>query len=299
VGDHFFLTEGHYKAYSIHSDPSRPDMLEAWTILTSLAMVTEKLRIGTSVTQIPARHPSVLAKTVMTADIVSGGRVIFGVGMAPVYSELEITSYGLVWDEFSVRAEKTIEAIEVIKKLWTEDRSSYNGKYFKLKDAPFWPKPIQKPHPPIWFSGSSNAMIKAAARLGDGWLPRPNSTPEFCAYGIKKIEELKRKYDRADHRIESIAVMTSAIDKDREIARERALRVLMRKDRAIETKPRMTFEDLQKTSPSGTPEDCIVTIEKFLEAGVRYFILLFIPTEFLIDQMTLFAKTVIPRFAEY
>ena len=167
VGDHFFLPSDLY--VKVGGDPSKPNKMDAWTVLAAAAAKTENVRLGTRVSPIPFYIPSRLAKIVATADIISNGRVIFGVG-AGWYSE-EAIAYGVGWGSHRERIERMLEGLEIILDLWSKERATYEGKYYRVLDAPCWPKPLQKPHPPIWFGGSSRAIIRAAVKYGDGVFP--------------------------------------------------------------------------------------------------------------------------------
>ncbi len=167
VGDHFFLPEGAY--VNLGGDPRRPDKLDAWTALAAIAVQTRRVKLGTRVSPIPFYLPARLAKIVATIDIISQGRVILGVGAG--WFREEAVAYGLKWASHRERIARMVDGVEVILKLWTMDRATHRGPYYTVVDAPFWPKPVQIPHPPAWFGGSSPAIIEATARYGDGLLP--------------------------------------------------------------------------------------------------------------------------------
>src|SRR5713226_3780079 len=124
----------------IFSDPTGP-CLEAWTALGALAMATTKVRLGAMVTGNTYRHPAVLAKMATTVDIVSGGRLILGIGAG--WFELEHREYGMPFPQVAERLRRLDEALEAIKLLWTGKRANFNGKHFQLRDASFNPKPLQ------------------------------------------------------------------------------------------------------------------------------------------------------------
>lgn len=187
VGDHFFLSPEFYRRAG--GDPDRPDKLDAWVALAALAAETKAVKIGTRVSPLPFYLPARLAKMVATVDIISGGRALLGAG-AGAYRD-EAVAYGVGWGRHRERIDRMIEEIEIILKLWTEDRTTFKGKYYSVLDAPFWPKPIQKPHPPIWFGGSSNAIVEATATYGEGIFPFPNMPPE-------RLEDLNNRLRKAE-----------------------------------------------------------------------------------------------------
>jgi F420-dependent oxidoreductase-like protein len=151
----------------IFSDPSGP-CLEGWTLLSALAAETTRVRVGVLVTGNTYRHPALLAKMAATVDHVSRGRLILGLGAG--WFEQEHAAYGIPFSTAGGRARRLVEAVEVIKLLFTQPRSSFTGKYYTLKDAPFEPKAVQKPHPPILIGGMGPKVIQPlAARRADIW----------------------------------------------------------------------------------------------------------------------------------
>lgn len=174
VGDHFYLPEEYYARSG--GDSTKPDTLDAWTVLAALACQTEKVRLGTRVSPIPFYTPARLAKVVTTVDIISEGRVDFGVGAG--WFKEEAISYGVWWGDHRERISRMLEGLEIILKLWTEDRTTYKGKHYEVYNAPFWPKPVQKPHPPIWFGGVSDQILEATVKYGVGLLPPSDISAE-------------------------------------------------------------------------------------------------------------------------
>ncbi len=190
VGDHFFLPSETY--VRIGGDPAKPDKLDAWSVLSALAAKTETIMIGTRVSPIPFYLPSRLAKIVATADIISGGRVMLGVG-AGWYKD-EAIAYGVEWGSHRERVERMLEGLKIILSLWLNNKTTFKGKYYQVLDAPFWPKPLQKPHPQIWFGGSSNTIINAAVKYGDGLFPLTDTPIEKLADILRRLRETERKY---------------------------------------------------------------------------------------------------------
>uniref|UniRef100_A0A831TAU0 LLM class F420-dependent oxidoreductase n=1 Tax=Thermorudis peleae TaxID=1382356 RepID=A0A831TAU0_9BACT len=148
-------------------DPTGP-CLEGWSLLAALAARTERLRIGVMVTGNTYRHPAVLANIAATVDVISGGRLDFGIGAG--WHELEHDMYGLELPSPGRRIRMLGEACEVIRRLWTEERPSFEGRYYRLREARCEPKPVQKPYPPFVIGGSGEQLtLRVAAQYADIW----------------------------------------------------------------------------------------------------------------------------------
>src|SRR5512141_879250 len=136
--------------------PEEPFM-EGWTVLAALAPATSKIRLATLVSSVAYRNPALLAKMAAGIDIMSRGRLTFGIGAGWYFQEYG--QYGYVFPEKpAVRIAQMVEAIKVAKAMWTEPRATFHGKYFNITDAILEPKPVQKPHPPIMIGGSGEQL---------------------------------------------------------------------------------------------------------------------------------------------
>lgn len=132
--------------------------------LTYIAAVTERIRLGTGVFVLPLRNTLAVAKSVASLDVLSNGRLIFGVGIGWLAEEFDAVGMS-----FKDRAPRAREAIAVMKKLWSEDEPEFEGRFHRFAKIGFNPKPVQKPHPPLIFGGETEAALKRAVELGDGW----------------------------------------------------------------------------------------------------------------------------------
>ena len=139
----------------IFSDPTGPCM-EGWTSLAALAMATSQIRLGVMVSGNTYRNPGVLAKIATTVDIISRGRLILGMGGG--WFAREHAAFGIPFPGIGERLGRLDESLSVIKQLWSQDTTSYTGRYYQLDDAPFLPKPIQQPHPPILVGASGERV---------------------------------------------------------------------------------------------------------------------------------------------
>jgi len=181
----------------IFSDPTGP-CLEAWTALSALAMATKNVRLGAMVTGNTYRHPAVLAKMATTVDIISGGRLILGIGAG--WFEQEHQEYGVPFHTTGGRLRRLEEALEIIKRLWTEEHANFSGRYHELSNASFKPKPLQQPHPPIMIGASGeNMALGIVARHAQMW--NSFGTPEVFRH---KIERLKDHCERAGRDVATI-----------------------------------------------------------------------------------------------
>ena len=155
----------HFKP--LYGDPSGP-CLEGWTLLAGLAANTSRIRLGTLVTGITYRHPSVLATEAVTVDHISNGRLELGLGAA--WNEPEHREFGIPFPAIKERAERLEEGIKVMRTLMTRDGASFKGRHYQLDHPTYRPRPIQQPHPPIWVGASGEQlMLPIVARQADAW----------------------------------------------------------------------------------------------------------------------------------
>ncbi len=167
--DHIFLDE----------NSAERNCLEAWTLLSAIAVETKSIRLGTLVTCNSYRHPALLAKIAASIDMISNGRLWFGYGAG--WKEIEYNAYGYDFPKIQVRMDMMEEALEIIRLLWTEAAPSYKGKHYSIEKAFSAPKPVQKPHPPILIGGmGEQRTLRAVARYAD-----------YCNFSLH--EELDRK----------------------------------------------------------------------------------------------------------
>jgi F420-dependent oxidoreductase-like protein len=176
----------HFKA--LYADPNGP-CLEAWTLLAGLAAATTRVRLGTLVTGITYRHPSILATEAVTVDHISGGRLELALGAA--WHEGEHRELGIDFPPAAERAGRLDEAIEVIERLMTTDGATFEGRFYRLRGATYNPKPVQRPRPPLWIgAGGEKIMLPLAARRADAW------------HGFGSAASIKRKMAIIDREAE-------------------------------------------------------------------------------------------------
>jgi probable F420-dependent oxidoreductase len=172
-------------------NPAMP-LLDPLLVLTQIASLTSRIRLGTNIYILPLRHPLSTARLAMTLDVLSGGRLSFGVGAG--WLEEEFQAVGV---DFATRGARTRECVRAIRSLWTEPEPEFHGRFFSFGPVKFEPKPVQKPHPPFLFGGETEAALRRAAALGDGWYG-VGHTPTSAAAQVKRLRGLLGEAGRTD-----------------------------------------------------------------------------------------------------
>jgi F420-dependent oxidoreductase-like protein len=256
--DSFWVMD-HFHQIPILGKPEEP-MLESWTTISFLAAMTSKIRLGTLMTGIIYRHPSILAKIGATLDVISKGRLFMGIGAA--WNEEESLAYGIPFPSVKERFLRLEESIQIIRKMWTEEPSaSYNGRFYQIKNAYCNPKPIQKPSPPIMVGGSGERQtLRIVAKYADA-----------CNL-FGSVETIKRKLTILKEHCTSVGRDYGSIlktklgivvlDDDREKAKQRIQQVSRG----------MPEEQINEFAIYGTSEDVLKQIKLFEEAGIQYLI---------------------------
>lgn len=242
-------------------------ILECWTTLSALASATEKIKLGTMVTCNIFRNPALLAKMVATLDNISNGRIELGIGAGVQKSEHD--AYGFLFSSNKERIQRLNEAVEIMKKLWTQKKSSYNGKYYTLKDAICEPKPIQKPHVPIIIGGSGEKLtLKVTAQHANrydwGYMP----SVEQYQHKLKVLEKHSNNAGRNMDNIEKSCWPAGQIFL-RETKDELDKQVSQWMPKGT------TKNEFMKTNFVGTPEDFIKLMQPYLNLGVKHFMMFF------------------------
>ncbi len=195
VPEHVLFFQEYASRYPYAEDgrlPGDPDgTLEPFTALTWIAAHTSRIRLGTGICLVPQRNPVYTAKQVADLDYLSGGRVEFGVGIG--WLREEFASLGVPWKN---RAARTRECIEVMKTLWCDEVSEHHGKVWDVGPCLQNPKPTQKPHPPIFFGGESDAALERVAALGQGWYGF-HVSPEILPERLARLDALLKQAGRS------------------------------------------------------------------------------------------------------
>lgn len=275
------------EAMGVHSfwviDRIAYDNLEPFTVLAAASAVTEKIRIGTSVLLAALRHPTLLAKTVATLDLLSRGRVTLGIGFGS--RENDFTAVEIPFHGRGSRAE---EALRLMKRLWTEEGVTHRGRFFQVENLTIGPRPIQSPHPPIWMGGSAEAVLRRAARLADGYICGSSAIQDFPSLW-EKISGLAISAGRNPQEIEKAALTFMAIDDNKAKAVDACAAYVQR----YYGKVRM---DVEKHLLVGAPEACAEKIRYFFSKGLDTLIIGAATPD--LKQLDLFGEKVLPLLTQ-
>ena len=245
---------------------SNKNVFEAWTLLPALALETKRIRFGVLVSCNSYRMPAILAKIAATVDVISNGRLEFGIGAG--WHEGEYEAYGIPFPRGKIRIEQLAEAVDLIKKIWTQEKASFQGTYYTINDLEAYPKPLQKPYPPIWIGGQGNKLLQLAAQHAD--------YINFDETSINKIKErlevLKRKcvdVGRSYEAIKKSLFCHLIIAKTNEEASKQAHK--FKETSTLRVVQNQSFNDFSETIIAGTPEQCLEKIQRYIDAGLTYF----------------------------
>ena len=183
------------------------DIVDPFVALGRASAVTTTMKLGTGICLVPERNPLLLAKEVATLDMYSGGRFLFGIGAGWHKEETEIMG-----GDFAHRWTQTKESILAMKSLWTEVESEYHGNYYDFPPVYSFPRPVQRPHPPVYLGGMARNVFRRVVEWGDGWMPN-RVTPDDIKAGRQKLNELASEAGRDPDSI-SISVFGQPADRD-------------------------------------------------------------------------------------
>ena len=252
-------------------------MLEGWTTQSVVAGFTNKIKLGTLVTGIVYRYPSVLAKVGATLDVLSKGRLFMGIGAA--WNVDEATAYGIPFPPVKERMQRLEEAVQIIKKMWTEENATFSGKFYQIRNAYCNPKPIQKPHPPIMIGGSGERQtLKIVAKYGDA-----------CNI-FGSAETVKRKLGVLREHCHSVGRDYSSIVK----SKLGHIVIGKDKEKVMESIKDMPEDRRREYVIYGTPEEVRRQVEAFRDAGIEYLIVNLEPEREL-QALEIFANEVVKK----
>jgi probable F420-dependent oxidoreductase len=258
--------------------------LDATVTLGAFAARTTRVKLGSAIVLMPLRNPVVLAKAVSTLDVLSKGRIILGIGVGGEFPK-EFEATGVPLNE---RGARTNEAMRVCKQLWTEDVTSFHGRWTSFDDARMHPKPVQPGGPPIVVAGRSEAAMRRAARLGDGYMPYL-FTPERFAQAKRQIEAEAERHGRDLAGFHWMLYQFTSVGDTHDAAHERAVARLSRQYN-------QDFSAIAaRYCALGTPEQTAARLREFADAGVQHVILTpIVPPGGFRDHVELYARELLP-----
>lgn len=257
-------------------------MLEPVTLLSYVAAITTKLRLGTSVILLTLRNPIQLAKAYATLDCMSGGRAILGVGLGGGHLGSHEDVFGYAREG---RVTRFTEAVRIMKLLWTESKVSFQGRYWNFKDVSMEPKPIQKPHLPLWFGGHHENALKRAVKYGDAWMGAGSSSSSAfvreSALVRRFLDETKR--DPATFGYGKRVYL--AVDNDKARAEGRIREWFARRYKNADLGPRVCVW--------GGSAECTERIQEIVGAGAQFIV--FNPMFDEMEHLEICAREIMPH----
>ena len=253
--------------------------LEPVGLLTYAAALTRQLRLGSAVLLTPLRNPVQLAKSLSALDQLSGGRLIVGVGLGG--NTRIYPAFGLSAER---RTERFTEGITLMKRLWTEERITFDGQFWKLQNASMEPKPVQKPHPPLWFGAHHEAALKRAVALGDGWIGAGSSSTGQFRDEAEKLSGYLTEAKRDPSTFSMAKRVYIAVDQNKARAEKRLGEWFGWYYRNAELATRVAVY--------GDPRECTGKLVEIASAGAR--VLILNPVFDVMEHLELLAEAIVP-----
>jgi F420-dependent oxidoreductase-like protein len=266
--------------------PSHEAVFECWTTMAALAEATSRIRLGQMVSCTSYREPTLTAKVTSSIDVISGGRLEWGVGAGWYWHEYE--AYGFPFEENKVRIGKLREAVEVVKAMWSEPDAVYEGRYFTVKGAQCDPKPVQQPHPPIWIGGGGEQLtLRVVARLADraNFGGKPHEWAHKREVLQRHCKDVGRDEDEIEKTISPVVLVRDAEDEIR----------ALHDAGAVGSPWNEPYDSWVAGNLIGTPEQVCEKIRAYIELGCTYFVpwCADYPDD---TTLRLFAQHVMPEF---
>jgi probable F420-dependent oxidoreductase len=257
-------------------------MLEPVTLLSYVAAITSTLRLGTSVILLPLRNPIQLAKAYSTLDCMSGGRAIMGVGLGGGHLGSHEDLFGYAREH---RVTRFAEAVQVMKLLWTEAKSSFHGTFWNFDDVSMEPKPIQKPHLPLWFGGHHENALRRAVKYGDAWMGAGSSSSSAF---VRESALIRRFLDEAKRDPATFNYgkrVYLAVDNDKARGEKRIREWFNIRYKNADLGPRVSIW--------GSATECTEKIQQIVGAGAQFIV--FNPMFDEMEHLDICAKEIMPH----
>jgi probable F420-dependent oxidoreductase len=262
-------------------EPNFP-IIEALTLLTAIAARTKKIKLGTGVLVLPLRNPVLLAKQLSSMDLLSEGRLIMG--LASGWYKREFDAVGVPFEQ---RGKIMDENLEILTRFWTEPMVKGQYAYHKIPAGVMYPKPVQKPRPPILIGGYVDRVLKRAAVSGDGWLTY-FYTPESFAKSWAKIRDFAKDAGKDPDHLLNGAQLPIRIGKSRAAVESEMMEWLGKEwDYAAWS------ESTKDSAVMGTVDECVEQLKAHLAVGVQK--LIFVPYRYEMEQIEIIAREIVPR----
>jgi alkanesulfonate monooxygenase len=262
-------------------DPNFP-IIESLTLLTAIAARTTKIKLGTGILVLPMRNPVLLAKQLACMDLLSDGRLLMG--MASGWYRREFNAIGVPFEE---RGKIMDENLDIIKRFWTEHMVSAKFRNYDIPAGVMYPKPLQKPHPPILIGGYVDRVLKRAATAGDGWLTY-FYLPESFAKAWGKVRAFAKAAGKDPDKLLNAAQLPIYVGKSRQAAESGMMEWLTK-----EWDFASWSESTKESAIMGSVDECVAQLKAHLAAGVQKII--FVPYKYEPDQIATIAREVIPQ----
>ena len=254
--------------------------LECWTLLSTLSGMTKNIRLGTLVICQLFRHPAVLAKMSSSLDVVSGGRLNLGIGLCGPSTPPELSGFGIPFPKRDERLARLNETLEILHAMWSKDMISFSGKYYKITEALNSPKPVQKPHPPVWIGGEAEDMLALTVKYADGWNCRGYTLEEFK----KKVSSLDAKCSQTGRNPETLHKSWQG-------------GILVARNESQLATMKERYPNDRGHRIEGTSEQIVEEIRNYIGAGSDYFMFTFVDDREDMKSLETFIDKVLPNFS--
>ncbi len=273
----------HFHTYPVVTQEST---WEPWTVMAGLAAATSTIRLGQMCTCISYRSPSYLAKIAACVDVISGGRLEFGIGAG--WYEHEYLAYGYDFPPAAVRIAQLAETAHIVKAMWTKDEATYDGAHFRVDGAVCRPKPIQQPRPPLWIAGGGEQLtLRVIAEHAD-YSNHPGNIDDYA----RKVAVLREHCADIGRDATEITLSRNI---DCLVARDEAELAAKSREWAARNRRHDTFEEWRSNALCGTPDQVAAQIHDNAAVGVGYLLVYFVDATWG-DGMRVFGDEVLPRF---
>jgi probable F420-dependent oxidoreductase len=257
-------------------------MLEPVTLLSYVAAITTKIRLGTSVILLPLRNPVQLAKAYSTLDVMSGGRAVMGVGLGGGHLGSHEDVFGYTREG---RVTRFTEAVQVMKLLWAEPTASFQGRYWNFKDTSMEPKPVQRPHLPIIFGGHHENALKRAVKYADGWMGAGSSSSASFIRESERIRGFLDETKRDPATFHFAKRVYLAVDNDKARGERRIKEWFNKRYKNAGLGPRVSIW--------GSSAECAARIQELVRAGAQQIV--FNPMFDEMEHLEICAKEIMPH----